>query len=234
MKELIFNADDFGYSRGVNHGIIDAHRYGVVTSATMMMNMPGTEHAVELLKEHETLGVGIHLVLTCGKAVSKNLKQIVDEQNMFFKSPKQLLEKELDFSEIETELRSQIEKFYSFGLKPTHLDSHHHCHTFMGISSIVETLAVEYDLPVRRFPGMIKATPFSDQLITDFYGENISEKTLDSIVEHCKEGTRSEVMVHPAYLDYYIVNHSSYLNERLKELEILTNWKVPNHVKLAN
>jgi predicted glycoside hydrolase/deacetylase ChbG (UPF0249 family) len=48
MIKLIVNADDFGYSRGINHAIIDCHQHGIVNSATMMMNMPGVAHAVEL------------------------------------------------------------------------------------------------------------------------------------------------------------------------------------------
>lgn len=73
MPRFIINADDFGYSRGVNYGIIDAHTDGIVYSATMMVNMPGAQHAVSLAKEHPELQIGIHLTLTCGRAVSDQL-----------------------------------------------------------------------------------------------------------------------------------------------------------------
>lgn len=56
MIKLIVNADDFGLTEGTNYGIIDGHINGLVNSTTMMMNMPGTEHAVHLAKEYKTLG----------------------------------------------------------------------------------------------------------------------------------------------------------------------------------
>src|ERR1700691_3292444 len=70
MKQLILNADDFGYTRGINEGIIRAHRDGVLTSATLMANGAAFDDAVERAKANPTLGVGCHLVLTGGFAVA--------------------------------------------------------------------------------------------------------------------------------------------------------------------
>ena len=67
MAKIIVNADDFGYSEGVNHGIISAHKNGIVTSCTVMANMPGFEHGMELIKENPTLKCGVHMTLTCYK-----------------------------------------------------------------------------------------------------------------------------------------------------------------------
>src|SRR5699024_3337774 len=67
MKRIIINADDFGYSRAVNWGIIDAHAEGLLTSTTLMTNMPAAEHAFKLGHAHENLGIGVHLTLTCGR-----------------------------------------------------------------------------------------------------------------------------------------------------------------------
>lgn len=65
-KLLIVNADDFGLSRGINYGIIDAHRHGVVTSTTAMMTTNGIEHAAQLSAETPSLAVGLHFVLSYG------------------------------------------------------------------------------------------------------------------------------------------------------------------------
>src|SRR5271167_2252762 len=70
MKELILNADDFGYTTGVNEGIVRAHRDGILTSATLMANGPAFEDAVERAKSNPKLGVGCHLVLTGGFSVA--------------------------------------------------------------------------------------------------------------------------------------------------------------------
>lgn len=50
--KLIINADDFGFTRAINYGIIDAHNLGVLTSTTLMVTMPAFEHAVDLSKKH--------------------------------------------------------------------------------------------------------------------------------------------------------------------------------------
>lgn len=83
MNKLIINADDFGYCKGVNYGIIEAHTDGILTSTTMMANMPGFDHAVELHRQHPKLGIGVHLNLTTGSPVLKHLNTIVDTEGNF-------------------------------------------------------------------------------------------------------------------------------------------------------
>ena len=65
MKRMIVNADDFGFSEAVNHGILKAMQEGIVTSTSIMANMPGFAHAVQLYHEHPDMAVGVHLNLTC-------------------------------------------------------------------------------------------------------------------------------------------------------------------------
>src|SRR5580704_10291713 len=80
MKQLILNADDFGLTRGVNEGIIRAHRDGILTSATLMATGSAFEDAVERARATPTLGVGCHLVLTGGVAIAprKEIPSLVD------------------------------------------------------------------------------------------------------------------------------------------------------------
>lgn len=78
MGKVIFNSDDFGYSYGVNYGILDAYQRGILTSTTLMANMPGFEHAVKLKKEVPGLGVGVHLTLTCGKPLLENVDSLTE------------------------------------------------------------------------------------------------------------------------------------------------------------
>jgi chitin disaccharide deacetylase len=126
MTKLIINADDFGYSKGVNLGIIEAFQNGVVTSATLMANMPGAEHAAALAKENPGLGVGIHLVLTCGKPICRDVPSLINDHGEFHRLAD--LEKIARIDEVERELTSQFERFLSFRIQPTHIDSHHHVH----------------------------------------------------------------------------------------------------------
>lgn len=151
MVKVINNADDFGYSNAINYGIIDSYQYGVLTSTTLMANMPGFEHAVKLAKENPGLGIGVHCTITCGQPVLKTHKTIVQEDGNF-KPLKFYLDETsvLDQEEVYQEYKAQIEKVIQAGIQPTHLDSHHHSHILKGNKEIIFRLAKEYDLPVRN------------------------------------------------------------------------------------
>jgi predicted glycoside hydrolase/deacetylase ChbG (UPF0249 family) len=64
MKYIIFNADDFGYSRGTNRGIAEAHRRGVLTSTGLMVNTPATDEAVRMSRDLPNLSIGLHVNFT--------------------------------------------------------------------------------------------------------------------------------------------------------------------------
>lgn len=220
MKKLIINADDFGYSRGVNHGIIDCHQEGILTSTTFMTNMPGAEHAVQLAKENPDLGVGVHLVLTCDRPLLDSHRTIVDVNGHFRLLNFYQGAFDIDYDEVYAEWKAQIEQFLSYGLTPTHLDSHHHINSFGEIPKVFLQLAREYNLPVRNnldVPSDVKTTDlFSRQI------ENAlkNKQTLDDLF---KTGDLVEVMCHPAYLDKKLMATSSFTYPRIDEVEFLTH-----------
>ncbi|MBO8163765.1 MAG: chitin disaccharide deacetylase [Brevibacillus sp.] len=225
--KLIVNADDFGYSKGVNLGIIEAHRHGIVSSATLMANMPGWEHAVQLAAEHPNLGVGIHLVLTCGTPVSSRLSSLIDEQGRFLRLPD--LIRHAREEEVETEWTAQIEKCLAAGVKPTHLDSHHHVHAFEKFLPVISRLAQRYGLPVRnpwsQSPQARSLYPrlrTTDCFLHHFYGDDLSAEGLIRILQSTGDVETVELMCHPAYVDYQLLTGSGYVWQRVKELDILT------------
>ena len=67
---VIINADDFGLTEGINRAVVEAHRDGVLTSTTLMSDMPGAQAAVAIAHETPSLGVGVHLNLREGGCVS--------------------------------------------------------------------------------------------------------------------------------------------------------------------
>lgn len=235
MIHLIFNADDLGYSPAVNYGIIDSHVNGVVNSATMMTNMPGFKHAVKLAKEHPTLGVGVHLVLTCGSPIRKDVSSLVDEKGNFFKTYDSLKAKGFSTEEVEKEWETQIQTFFNAGLTPTHLDSHHHVHSQPELHDVILRLSKKHNLSVRLAPfGKIEGIqPFSDVIYAGFYKQQATVAYLDTIVSEAKDGQTIEIMTHPAYLDSIILEGSSYNMDRVKEYEVLTNWKLPKGFQLV-
>ncbi|MEH7401567.1 chitin disaccharide deacetylase [Gottfriedia acidiceleris] len=236
MTKLIVNADDFGYSKGVNYGIIEAHLNGIVNSATMMMNMYAVEHGIELAKLHPTLGLGVHLVLTAGKPLLTGLQTIVDQNGDFLKNSYWYDNPVINVDEVEKEWDAQIQKFLSYGLNPSHLDSHHHVHMIPILHPVIAKLSQKYNLPVRISPKsqIDGITPFTDQLLTDFYGSDIPINYFETIEDRINNRIESvEVMVHPALIDNYLKNGTSYCFERLTELDILTNSKLPEGVELV-
>ena len=233
MIKLIVNADDFGYSRGVNFGVIDAHQKGILTSATLMTNMPGAEHAFELAKENPRLQVGIHLVLTCGKPLT-NVPDLVDEKGYFKKNSIIFNDPNLNAAQVEQEWTAQIEKFLASGVTLTHIDSHHHAHGILLLKSVVQRLAKKYNVPIRLTQEAIEGiTFFSDVFLTDFYGETATFDYFDQIPHRVPDGSVVEVMTHPAYLDQSVLSGSSYNKDRLKELEILTSVTLPPSLVLV-
>ncbi len=158
MKFLIVNADDFGLTTGVNRAIIEGHTRGVITSATLMTNMPAFDEAVRLAKENPSLGVGLHFNVTQGKPVANpsTVGSLINDRGEFFGGSevlaKKLLIGKLRIDQVIVELRAQIEKAFDAGLRLTHIDSHKHSHALPQVcAAIVETIS-DYGIGAVRLP----------------------------------------------------------------------------------
>jgi len=157
-RRVIINADDFGLCDGVNKAVAQAHTDGVLTSATIMANMPAADEAVKIAKKLPNLGVGVHLNLTEGRPLSKDtcIGRLLDTDGQFACSPFKLSLLSLGGHKIReairAELAAQIQWVIDNGLKPTHLDSHKHIHTFPQLFSIVCQLAGRFQIPAIRWP----------------------------------------------------------------------------------
>jgi chitin disaccharide deacetylase len=234
MTKLVINADDFGYSKGVNLGIMEAFYNGVVSSTTLMANMPGAAHAAALALDNPKLGVGIHLVLDCGKPVHPTVPSLVDDKGYFHKTEKMI--QHANLKDIEIELHSQMEKFQSFGLIPTHLDSHHHVHGHEKIFPVIERIAQYYNLPIRKVSanpshsGNVKLRT-TEYFCHEFYGDGLTVPFLINLIEKCSSYDTAELMCHPAFIDEPLLTGSSYSLQRVKELAILCDLEIRNVLK---
>jgi len=147
MKNLIVNADDLGWTAGVNRGIADAHRNGIVTSTSLLANGGAFDDGVNVSRALPAMGVGVHLNLSDGAPVNtaRAVPSLVDDQGELSDGPEQLLLKlarrKLKLSEVEREWEAQIEKIRGAGIFPTHLDGHKHVHMLPGLFSIAVKLA---------------------------------------------------------------------------------------------
>ncbi|HBE9528767.1 TPA: chitin disaccharide deacetylase [Clostridioides difficile] len=226
MTKIIINADDFGYCEAVNYGIISAHNNGIVRSTSMMANMPGVEHGVGLLKENKTLNCGVHMTLSCGRPLLSNLKTIVDKDGFFIRRITDEIIEKMDCDEIYRELCAQIDRVKGLGIDISHLDSHHHIHTLVSLKPVIEKIVTKYNLPIRG--GFEYNLEYSKvvPLIDSFYKENVIEEYFIKNIDEIMKYDVVDIMSHPAFLDDYILNSTSYAIDRTKEHKILTSKKV--------
>jgi hopanoid biosynthesis associated protein HpnK len=142
VRRLIVNADDFGFTAGINRAIVEAHTRGIVTSSTLMANGRAFEDAIRLAKSVPSLSVGCHVVLIDGTPVldAKQLPSITSAHSNGdrFRDGLQAfsaraLAGRLDPEEIEAEASAQIRKLQSAGISVSHLDTHKHTHLFPAV-----------------------------------------------------------------------------------------------------
>lgn len=158
MKQLILNADDFGMTRGVNEGIIRAHREGILTSTTLMANGEAFDDAVDRAHGNKGLGVGGHLVLVGGKCIAPkdSVASLVNGDGVLPDSlalfVARLSSGIIRVEEIASELRAQIAKIRAAGIEPTHLDTHKHTHAHPRVMEALGKVARESGITRVRKP----------------------------------------------------------------------------------
>lgn len=138
-RRLIVNADDFGLASSTNRAIIRAHREGILTTASLMVNEPGFEEAAALARENPRLGIGLHLTLLCGHSAlsPREIPGLVNERGEFGGDPlrvglKYFLRPRLR-DQMRAEIIAQFAKFRDLGLPLDHVDSHHHLHAHPAV-----------------------------------------------------------------------------------------------------
>ena len=133
-RRLIVNADDFGRSHSINQAVLRAHRDGILTTASLMVNGAAAAEAVELARENPRLGVGLHLSLVCARCAlePREIPGLVDGDGNFSNAPvttgvRYFFEKSLR-PQIEREIEAQLGKFLATGLALDHVNGHLHFH----------------------------------------------------------------------------------------------------------
>ena len=228
MKKLIVNADDFGYREGINKGIIYAHQKGVVSSASLFVEREGSQEAVLLAKENPSLALGIHLDLDKFFEIDHAKGSVVSWINNSIDS----------IETLKIEVRRQMDKFFSFGFTPDHIDSHHHSHLMLDVFEPVCQIAQEYKVPVVRL-----FKKFYSQESNFEQAKNIAKNYNIVFPDHFIEGWYwgnidedygvAELMTHPGYGELWReaeLAHccqqqiKEYLNNQQIELTNFTNF----------
>ena len=141
-KQLVVNADDFGFTPDVNQGIVEAHRDGILTATTLMANGEAFDDAVRLARETPSLDIGCHLVLIGGRSLA-------DRQAAARSRVPQLLARWRGArSGAYDELAAQVRRIVDAGIRPTHLDTHKHTHLAPPVLDAVARMGEEFGIPL--------------------------------------------------------------------------------------
>ncbi len=217
MKYLIPNADDFGFTRDVNQGIVEAHRHGILTATTLMATGAAFDNAVELARQNPELDIGVHLVL-------------VDLEGFPPSIPRLLFS--LGRIRIYDELVRQVQKVLAAGLIPTHLDTHKHTHLLPQVFNAMTRIAQEFHIPwVRRRFGPFRWLPARGCRTTDhFTGFRLTGRygaaELADLIRRLPEGS-TEFLCHPGLCTAELRAARTRLKEsRRRELDALVSPEV--------
>jgi predicted glycoside hydrolase/deacetylase ChbG (UPF0249 family) len=248
---LVVNADDFGFTRDVNQGIIEAHRNGILSATTLMATGEAFDDAVRLARENALLDVGCHLVLVGAPGLPATVPQLVQAIA-------------LGRIRVYDELAAQVRRILDAGLAPTHLDTHKHTHLLPPVLDAVARISEEFVIPwVRRpfdFPMHSRRAGIVTRAVSGSFGVvrgrferelarhgcrstdhfagfqitgNYDAAELAKLVRVLPEGS-TEFMCHPGICGAELQSASTRLKEsRERELRALTSSEVRMALKEA-
>lgn len=200
MRYLIVNADDLGASRGVNRGVLEASRHGIVTSASLMVDGVAAEDAVRRVLGETTMSLGLHL----------DLPARTGEAGIDYDDP----------DAVRAAIRSQLDRFVELaGTGPTHIDTHHNVHRVACVRPVLVETAEEVGVPLRESGAARYIPDFYGQWDGETHPEAVSVAGLVELLRRPDPSVLCELGCHPGYVD---ADHAtSYSVERRLELETL-------------
>ncbi|HJT22709.1 MAG TPA: hopanoid biosynthesis-associated protein HpnK [Nitrospira sp.] len=158
MQKLIVTGDDFGLAVPVNEAIEEAHRSGILTSASLMVGAAAAKDAVARAKRLGSLNVGLHLVLTDGRALlpKRSIPDLVNEDGEFLPDPfragvKYFFQSNVS-RQLEVEIRAQFQAFRETGLALDHVNGHNHLHLHPTVLGLILRVGREFGLRAMRLP----------------------------------------------------------------------------------
>jgi predicted glycoside hydrolase/deacetylase ChbG (UPF0249 family) len=255
-RRLIVNADDYGLSRGVTTGIIEAAESGVVTSASMIVNLPAFNDAAARAGSRPSLSLGLHLNLTTGKPLTAALSLTRRKTGLFYPLPVLVARASLgriDSSDVTRECAAQLDRMAEVGIAPTHLDSHRHVHAHPALWPAVIEAASSRGISNVRVPtepmwansrDWKAALKKAGLLVCSRASRARGECTgTDHFFGISLQGGRSfgarlfaliprlpegttELMTHPGYADAALSEYDGYTWQREDELRVLCSTEL--------
>ncbi len=241
MRKLVTVGDDFGFCSGINKGFMEAYDNGFLKEMSLMLNCPGTQEAVDLVKQKEIRGIGIHITFM-------NLNE--DGVYLKTKDYEKMLE-ELSKDEIVERVKREVDQFESlFGKLPTHINSHQYTDRHKKIFEFLVPFAEENNIAIRspkietKGGGMqifdinydleilsahkAKTTDYS---IAEVYGniEEVKKSIIDQL-SAVPDNSTVEFSFHPAFIDETLRKYTSLLDERERDVKLLTDKSLEQEI----
>jgi chitin disaccharide deacetylase len=274
-RKIIINADGFGFTKGINKGIIESIEKGVVSSISCNVNFPFIKDIDYILKNHPEISIGLHFNISVGKPVSERNKvsSLVGASGEFIneKLDKNLILCKIDLSELLYELESQILILKDLGVRITHLDSHQHKHLLPGYFKAVLKLGEKYNIKrircnkkylifnktenreyllfkyylshperilthsftrLRMFEAKKRGFIMADRLIAPGYIDSSKYllSTWINLINNLPQGI-NEIYCHPGYPDDDLRKYAKYVDERIIEIDVITNPLLKQYLK---
>ncbi|HYR41986.1 MAG TPA: ChbG/HpnK family deacetylase [Terriglobia bacterium] len=175
-RQLIVTADDLGLTERVNEAIGKAHREGIVTAASLMVNGGAFESAIDILNDNPRLDAGLHLNLTEGRSVSthEEIPSLANSSGFLYHHPFELIaaivRRKVRLADLEEEIRAQLEKALTGGTRITHVDGHKHVHVVPQVFDLISRIAPDYG--IRAVRSTIERTPRLYSLLARNFGSS--------------------------------------------------------------
>ncbi|MEO8218690.1 MAG: ChbG/HpnK family deacetylase [Acidobacteriota bacterium] len=157
-NQLIVTADDLGLHPGMTLGAIRAHREGIVTACSVSANGRALAHALESIQDCPNLDAGVHLTLVeeVPLSAAADVPSLVTAGGTFHRNfavfAGRYFAGAIRITEVERELRAQIELLLARGLSLVHANGHQHLHILGKVFELVLSLAEEYGIRYVRIP----------------------------------------------------------------------------------
>ncbi len=238
MRRLIINADDYGLSTGCDQAIVDAMQVGAVTSTSVLMSERVPTVNAALWQQ-----CGVHLRLTDGAPVlpASEIPSLVDRHGQFPRSQQGVAMRNVEPEEVRREWRAQIDRFMTAGIRPTHLDSHHHVHSLLNLERVYADLCVEYGCAGVPFTER-QASDLRQRGVrcADYYETRWTDGDLGTLqcllLQDFEKYETVHLMTHPGYVDDELRGKSSMVEVRAREFLILAGsqfrgWLAANGIE---
>ena len=236
MKKIMVRADDLGFSKGINYGIYETVKNGVIQNIGFMVNMPDSLHGYDLVKDYD-ICLGQHTNVCVGKPISDpSLIPSLVQDNGQFKTSKMYRSSKDDFvvlDEAILEVEAQYNRFKEItGKEPAYFEAH--AVMSQNLLKAIEIVGNKHHLktlgvPFQNEPMLVNNQPMYMSMDSMF--ENYDPmSSFKNMVKNAKDGFNMMVC-HPGYLDQYILSVSSLTHPRVLETDFLTSEELKKYVE---